>query len=288
MNLFEDLRSEVVSQMKSLGIKYDETGNIHKILVQYYNIGNKLIPIRPRNVHKTDCVKLLKIEGDLLRILNEIESKFTKGEDVNPYLSRNILDADFLDYLLDDWGIHHLHLSNKKDSKGNFFMERSDYLLFVKVYDNDVYFIDVQKHKTKSIFAKQELLQIFERNWPEMMEPYQLKDVMSVHKPSDKEIEQLRKGGAYVLYEVNGKVFTPIGGGLTSARTNINHTIKADDLLTILHEAEKEIVKNIDLIKLELKEKLHINDHEVDFKLIRNKNKFIIIEVTSGTVVFEI
>lgn len=45
--------------------------------------------------------------------------------------------------------------------------------------------IQVYPHKADFLYCKKELLNIVERNWPNLLEPYRLKDICSLNEQFD-------------------------------------------------------------------------------------------------------
>lgn len=45
--------------------------------------------------------------------LDLVMTNIEQGVDLGPYLSKKIADLDYDDDLLNDWGVHHLHLGTK-------------------------------------------------------------------------------------------------------------------------------------------------------------------------------
>ena len=112
-------------------------------------IGKNVINI-PRKVHYSrELIKKMNEEfsKELCDLIKLFEKKFDKGESVKGYLSKKAFDVEFKDILLNQWGIKHLHLTDKEansieEMKNN----RSNILLFFIVDNQDVYFLDVRKH----------------------------------------------------------------------------------------------------------------------------------------------
>lgn len=122
-----------------------ETNFLHLMNV----IGKNVINI-PRKVHYSrELIKKMNEEfsKELCDLIKLFEKKFDKGESVKGYLSKKAFDVEFKDILLNQWGIKHLHLTDKEansieEMKNN----RSNILLFFFVDNQDVYFLDVRKH----------------------------------------------------------------------------------------------------------------------------------------------
>ena len=130
-------------------------------------IGKNVINI-PRKVHYSrELIKKMNEEfpKELCDLIKLFEKKFDKGESVKGYLSKKAFDVEFKDILLNQWGIKHLHLTDKEansieEMKNN----RSNILLFFIVDNQDVYFLDVRKHPKGAGFITLEVLYIVYNN----------------------------------------------------------------------------------------------------------------------------
>lgn len=242
INFKNDLCFFIKREFNKLDIKINEDENIRNLLIKYLNTLNKLIEPIPRKVYMSKKLENKDIDKNIIKIIDEIKVKFKKGININPHLSKKIFKPGFNDYLLDDWGIYHLHLSCDKKEISDYFYRRADYLLFVLVDDKDVYFIDILKHNLNYVFSKQKLLKVIDDNWPNLLKTNQLNEVDGLSQNlTDKEINDLRKSGINVLTEVGDKVITSLGGGLTTAGTNILHTRDADFILNKIRRWEEYI-----------------------------------------------
>ena len=116
-----------------------------------------------------------------------------------PFLSEQVNNTEPKnpDGLLWDYGMHHLHLSRKEGKRG--FVKRSDWLLFAIVADQDVFFVDVRKHKDPERqgfeWVRQDLLDIVHNNWPELTESRLLHGVTG-SKVSNAEKQAIRRKNA--------------------------------------------------------------------------------------------
>ena len=89
-----------------------ETNFLHLMNV----IGKNVINI-PRKVHYSrELIKKMNEEfpKELCDLIKLFEKKFDKGESVKGYLSKKAFDVEFKDILLNQWGIKHLHLTDKE------------------------------------------------------------------------------------------------------------------------------------------------------------------------------
>lgn len=164
-----------------------------------------------------------------------------RGGDINPYQSRGLTGNDVsgkqraqrTDLLWADWGIRHFHLTDQAIAPGQYYSERSDWLLFALVFKDTVFCIDVRRHPTGAGFADDELLAIAIHNWPAVFERYRLKEVLGIKREpgyTQNDTHALRKSGVTTAVEVDGAVYAPPGGGITSAATSTRVSLRANQI----------------------------------------------------------
>lgn len=283
MDLMKDLKEIFIKQFEKYGISYTNTEDIHELACEYLNTLSKIIEPTPRNVFISKELRSKKMPEKINAIFDEIKTKFEEGSNVNPYLSERLLKSGYNDRLLHSWGIYHLHLSNTKKNESDFFFERSDFLLFCMVIENDVYFIDILPHKEDNLWSKREMLKILKNNWPEILEPCKVHGIERGATYNDEEIEQLRKSGINSPIEIDGDVYVPIGGGgLSLARTNIMHCEVAKSLIKKIREVEKQIIDNKVPIREEISEIVTDLPDNLDFHLFLEEYGFVIKEINTG------
>ena len=182
-----------------------------------------------------------RVPKDIITTVDRMVRVLCRCGDINPYQSKGLLGNDAsgklrgqrTDLLWADWGIHHFHLTDDAIASGEYFAERSNCLLFALVFKDAVCCIDVRHHPKGSGFADDELLAIAVRNWPAIFESYKLKDVLGLaqSEPHTKEdIHALRGGGVSTLYEIDGAVYAPLGGGITTASTPARVALAANSI----------------------------------------------------------
>lgn len=258
MNLINDLRGELVNRLEDMGIKYDKSDDTYHVLLNYLNVINRMIYNVRRKVFISDEINKKvhnkEIPTEYIEALELFYSKFRNGDDINPYLSRRIYKSKLSKYkksyqgkesrdlLLYDWGIHHLHLTPEDVNASEKTSTRSEYLLFIKVKQNAVYFIDALKHDTKE-FANKDLIRIIDRNWPQLLKDKVLSDVKIRREFTEEEIIKQRQAGNLVFYSIDGKTYGLIGGGITSNSISITYTRIANDIFNMLNKYEKDINK---------------------------------------------
>lgn len=164
LDLLEDLKNILQIELKKLGYLTTKK-DTHDLLTALFNLQDKIVSVKRRTVHISKELRAKEIEKPYNDYLKQIRNKFKNGKDIKPHLSKWSEKPYKKDLLLYDWGIHHLHLNNELDDEG--FIVRSDYILFIILKEDDVYFIDVTKHRLedRTEFSQQYLLGIVKRNW---------------------------------------------------------------------------------------------------------------------------
>lgn len=168
-NFFDDVRTQVVAWFAGAGVTLPDPNNLEEILFAYFSVRRRLIAVRPRHVVWSRELQAHQLGADDRKALDVIALEAIGGVDLTPRLSKFILNPQFNDGLLDDWGIHHLHLSGTVAADG--FVERAGALLYVMVKPDDIYFIYLLDHDA---FADDRLLQIVHDNWPGLIAMFRM------------------------------------------------------------------------------------------------------------------
>ena len=135
------------------GITYASSGKLSSWMFRYFNFRLKHLPLGTRDVFVSNELKLKMASHPSALEFLEIAEATTKGKDLNPYQSVGLSDSGKHDDLYNDWGIHHLHLTSIRDKhpKYEYFVARSDYLLFAIFKESAAYFIDIYPHSEKPL-----------------------------------------------------------------------------------------------------------------------------------------
>jgi hypothetical protein len=288
MDFVLDLKTIALDVLISYGVDYSKAKSDREIVEMFVNVQLKLIRPIPRKVLKSKTLLSRSLSDDTNNVLTAIEKKFQEGEDVNPHLSKNVFKGKHIDYLFADWRIYHLHLNTVAD--GSYFVERSQDVLFLTIFKDVVYFIDVRPHGPngeKHVFAQKELLQIINDEWPQVLEP-KLKGVIGLEREVNDpaEISALRKAGINTLHGINGSFYAPMGGGITSARTAVNVTRETDNLYDLARDATEFVKNNRPALDGALFQKNKTYDAKAArFRLLLNGEGFILLEESTRTVI---
>jgi hypothetical protein len=222
------------------GLKHKkEVANLSEPLARWLDFRLRYIDPKPRKVLLSN--KFPKKMSDVnKKAFFHIIDLIQGGDDINPYQGKGlILHHDIsgekrqnrTDLLWADWGIIHLHLTNKGTPKGQYFSERSEWLLFAIIGGDFVAIIDILRHDEENLFSSTELIKIIYETWPEIMERFELKGIMAPTQTlSSEEHAKLRKGGVSSLITIGNKAYMGAGMGVTTASTPLRVKFTMDNI----------------------------------------------------------
>ncbi|MDI6602300.1 MAG: hypothetical protein QME46_11095 [Thermoanaerobacteraceae bacterium] len=238
IDLIGDLNKIVNKRLEGMGYK-PVNGNYSTI--DYFKALRKLIPAKPRNIlYSKEFICPHECEDGL----NLLENAIKSGDNLVPFMSKQITNPKHNDLLLNDWGIYHFHLNTKKEENG--FIKRSAWLLLAYIDDNYAYLINVYPHNKPNLWTHQKMVEILHNNWSDLLEKFHLKEVSGLsEKIDDEKYAQLRKAGASTFVELGkDKVFGMIGGGYATDGSSITAVRESDYWHNYLREVEFFIKEN--------------------------------------------
>ena len=205
---------------------------------QFFNLQKRLVEPKPRRVHVSNAFECPR---EHQRGYDELRRKVESGDDVRPHLSRFLADLDKNDALLNDWGIHHLHLGTTIESDG--FAARTGPVLFVRFESADAYFIAIQEH---GAWSDKRMLDVVQENWPTVFDRFQMVGVVGLERElSSEEIAGMRKAGIQTFSQLGaGRVIGPPGGGYSTSGLAIDVVRASDHHRDQVRLWEEWLVKN--------------------------------------------
>lgn len=238
-NFVEDVRATVLRELSTTwGVVPPDEASASDVCLALFAILHRMIEPKPRRVHRSRelLARMPKLAPDHAAAFDEIARALTQGTDVNHRQSKQIFRIGRPDALLNEWGIHHLHLGAKIEGDG--FINRTGPLLFLFVQGAVVYLLDVWTHADG--FARDEMLHLIDRNWPRVLDRYELKGV-SIDKNVDESTRKVFRGkGVTTLFaRKNGTVIGPPGGGYVTTGLPLSARLETDALLGQAAEAER-------------------------------------------------
>lgn len=179
--------------------------------------------------------------------LRQLKEKIQRGVNLRPHLSTSVMNLNFDDGLLNDWGIYHLHLGTRPHRRNPAFVERTDEVVMARFDDTTAYLIDVGHHGD---WAQQRLLEIVHNNWPETIAQYKMKGIRLGHNIADNDRAKLRKGGVQAFTEIGDTVYFSPGGGYSTSGLSTEVVTMCDRIVYTLRgyeqhlQAHPEVVAN--------------------------------------------
>ena len=274
--------AEEVSQLPRLGRGWEEqTGNIRSYLEILANRQRNLIPPRPRRVHFSDVLaasprfraystRILAITRMLETAdpaLNDPAGNFFSSR-VEHLLRRKLTKkaagrrfefAVFVDKMLFNWGIHHLHMGEA---------ERTDDLLFAVIEDDDAYFIDVRTHGN---FADVDLLEVVDRNWPDLFRL--LPAMMPGENFTAAQIRNLRANNMGIAVNVNGRALMPKNLGTCDGGTlQVSRWMHYIRRLLTVHQTQLSARQSE--IRCRIATLLGVPEEQLDFEVVEHEENF--------------
>ncbi len=254
------------------------------LIQMWINVRLKLIPQQNYQVFRSNSLTSKSLSKEISDGIDSVQEKLEQGVDVTPHMTKTVLKGSFTDYLLSDWGIYHLHLGLSMD--GNF-IKRTKEVLFLTIQKNRAYFIDVREHGSdgeKHVFAQYDLLKTLADEFPEVIERFELKgfgcDSSKISDPAI--IANARKTGIEIPQAINGKIYAPMGGGITRACTSTRAQIETDYLLYFANNLEKEINEKRDEVDDIFSQASNYEADKADFHFCQDDNGFLLFDKYSG------
>ena len=247
MDFFSDAENLVRGHLARNGVTHPAAAELEELLGLAINLRLKSVDVKPRSTHRSQVfnAKLAGLDAGLVQPAEEIIAKAERGESLAGHLSRASLNASREDGLLIDWGLHHLHISNHRNNATDPFFARTGPVMFAMFTGDAAYFVDIYNHGPgfPETWTRAQLLEIVWREWPEVLEPFRMRGFAPGGRPIDDPalLAQLRTGGVYHPVAIDGHLFAPPGGGVTTAGSSLTIGEAADMLMIRLRDLETHI-----------------------------------------------
>lgn len=239
-----DVRTKLAADLVQLGYSVpapagDAYAAAHRVCVDHYNAHARRVLTRPRVVHRSTELhaRELELTPEIRAGVAAAERDLTVGADLTPRLSRKLLKRGFNDKMLNDWGIHHLHLGLSMEPEGRFVTRTGD-VLFVLFRDNDAYLIDVRAH---GAWCDDDLVEIVHTNWPETIRQFRLEGVSGFELTTEQRTNLRNKNANAGVTVRDGTFYAGIGGGLVGSAANLRAVCWGDWQLKTAQDAEASL-----------------------------------------------
>jgi hypothetical protein len=241
MNFFDDVARIATKRLRAEGYEVKSEESSEDVLQKYYNALKRRIEKKPRTVH---IAKEFKCPPEHEAAFKAIRRKAEAGDDLVPHQSRKVVKVDYNDALLNDWDIHHLHLSTQPHPKNKRLLKGTPDVLFARVTAGDLYCLMIMGHKR---WEERALIEVVHKNWPHTLTPIRGIRGESKKNVDSEEIKNLRKAGVNVAIAMDdGTVYGMLGGGYSTTGLN-TQVVRATDQLRancrLLEEQAHSLVK---------------------------------------------
>lgn len=198
------------------------------------------------------------------KALKKVEQEIRTGASLFPRLSRQIFDAGQQDGMLFDWGINHLHLGMIPDTKNPTLIKGTKEILYLIATETTAYLLAVADH---GLWADEDLLRIVKDSFPELLEPFQIK-LSFLAEPNVPEEQHLalRKNGMNITIERDGKYYSPLGGGINSARGSMRSTARIQQISYWYQCVEELLKEHLPKITVETERLKNLSDIELEMR----------------------
>ncbi|PWB27298.1 hypothetical protein [Flavobacterium sp. HTF] len=278
-DFYNDLKNEISKILNDSGLKISLDQNIHKILIDFYNLNSKILEPKKRNVlvvpdfDKQICLHHKKLE------IQTIIQLAQDGGNLNCFQTHRIIQSKQIDHLSNEWNIFHFHLSLEPDKKSKF-VKRGNLLLFAYVNEKDIVFLGLDKHKDS--FSDIKWLEILEKNYPHIMKKFLAPDLPLVEQNfTTSDIEKMWQSGiSSGFMNINGKTYLCPGFGKVTSGYNIKVVKKSSDIINWITHIQDIIKKENDFFDNELINlKLRIGEKTIE--IYENEKGYIFFEFPS-------
>jgi hypothetical protein len=300
MKLAESVRKLV---LKNLPYRENDPGVIAalnrmgpgNLLTLYLNWRDRLIPTGPRRVLRSAVFNQNSVVSQRALAISQIIDDIEHGRDLTKYLSRHVKIGfelppkpgtkklkrlKYLDLLLNDWGIHHLHISTIVESDS--FVQRNqhdDHLLFAIFKPERAYLIDVMRHGN---WANEHLLRTIIDTWPDDGLVREVKGIRGSRRTfGEEERIELRSAGISELFQIDGRVYSS-GTAITTAGNSIKTTFLSNRILRALKHFQEEVNADPTQIIQLIRQHGGIPLDKPDFEFSFFQDGFGVIEKTTG------
>jgi len=220
--------------------------DLRVLLHEFYNVFIKSPSQQPRKVHwSSELLDHPLFQNEKNVLIKSIAASIENGNPLTPYLSEKSEQLRQYDISLAHFGVHHMHLGDKLQTKGarKGRVKGTKSLLFVRFVGSNAYLLDILGHDLQEGFLNMHLFRVMYKNWPESIEQFHLKGVIGVAiKYSDAEVLNLIKNDVNVIVEMGrNEVYMLPGMGTTTAGTPLQVEIHADRTIEELQMTVKAV-----------------------------------------------
>lgn len=261
------------------GASFDSS-SAEDVAILYFNVRHRAIDPTVRPVfHSREFKNEQGTYSQQTQLaLLEIQRRSLAGESLLPFHHRALTEhPEYHDGLLNEWGVHHLHLGGIVPEHDGY-TPRSSAVLCVVARSDALYFVRVHTHRAWSDYV---LVEIVHENWPHLLEDDRAVGVSTRGEDAltPAEHQRMRDAGFTMLTTMkDGTVYVPPGGGYSMSGHSSAVVRRADRLLGRVRELQRHVEEHADEYASEIR-KLRRNDvTELHFELELENEGMVIVE----------
>jgi hypothetical protein len=294
LNFVRDMGEYFAQELRAMGYKLPPATTTDgegawRLAVRYWNALQRRITPRARTVHWSNelSARRPQLSSELQQGLDAIAAEVERGDDLFPRLSTKVSRLDKYDPLLNDWGLHHLHLG-PSTARG----ARTGPVLIAGVGANDMYFVDVHLHGREvpehEPWSNADLLEIVHTNWPAILERFKVAGDLGQPMSPEQRHNVRKKNGAMFHQTKDGTVYAPPGYGPVASGVNVRAIRWADYIMLSAKDAEAHCLKHEQQLRVNLEGELGHSVAQMTLRLTRHEGKLRVIDERTGVVVVRI
>ena len=276
-----DIKSEIRDFCNHWDFRISFKQPFEKILLDYLTVRFKIIEPRKRAIYLSPGLMAeLKSHSKKDEIIGIIHQA-GKGDNLNCFLSKKVLQSNFHDHLQNEWNIFHFHLSLEKPPN-SYFVKQVDSLLFAYITKNDIIFLGTEKHKD-GIFGNIKWLEILHDHFAEKISEFKDSIITEVlPKVNASQRQNLwNKGLTLGMTKVRDTVYHSPGIGRATSGHGMLVTKSHITVLRWIYEIRNQLTT----FENEVCKTLNILPQNAEFKMIFGDVTIELIETNSRKVV---
>ncbi|WP_410007055.1 hypothetical protein [Aequorivita nionensis] len=267
--IFENqFKQEIHREAAKIGFKIAASKSFKDTLLDFLTVRMKLIDNKPRIAIMSPPLLNEFFTHPKRKEIETIFNLAKYGGDLNRFQSKKLLESRFHDHLLNEWNIHHFHLSIKKVGIGN-------ELLFAYIDNCQILFLGLAKH-TPGIFADIKWIEILHDHFPVVLEPFEMKNLKDVNPKVNAKERQILwdKGYTLGMTKIRDTVYFSPGVGRTTSGHGTEVVTLQGNIIRWMHKIDLQIKESIN----ELSSYLKIPKEKIVFEINFGKETLELVE----------
>jgi hypothetical protein len=264
--LHADFRSDLLAMArKQLVADWGtESGQLSddQVLIRFFDSLRRKPSIRPRTLWIADDFRCPPEHEEGWKVL---ESKVLDGKDLRPHLSKRHAQLNTLDGLLNEWGVHHLHLGTAIAPGASAHVERTGPVLFARITEEAFFAINIYPHGD---WENSSVLESLHRNWPDAIKQYRLRGIQGEPLTAMQRRNLRRTNVQAATTTSDGTVYWAIGGGVASSGNSAEAVMRADMLWSDTNQLQLAVQDQLEKFLPHLRAVGYTGQSDIEAKLV--------------------